>query len=480
MSGETNIQVKIDSEVNKLIVNQWGFLNQNWLVIKNKYNHRTENKDIEDIKTIKEELKNKLGFTTVFFFLQILYTNREYPGPHREIDKGLILLYHLISGEPGSKMSRHMKYTTFYKLYKKFWMSDTNYEYLYKKVNYCLKHMFSTPLLRLCTSIKINPTLVKHVTCFIDGHDSRINYVNTDIKREILYSYKLKTSGLRTQIISDMNEMIINVSRSDYCSDASDGNMMLNMKLYRVLSKTDCMACDGGYNLFVKRFEELCIEKSPGNILNDDNFVYPIRKEVGINLTKTESHFNDVFGGFRSGIENQFSVLGSKFKRFNNNTNATKIDNIKFYNLQFKVACLLKNINKFVEKFDIIQQPHHKLWYDNCFEFPSQTKLIDIVILSEMELKEKTERLKLIQDSLLNSMEDLQISEPIIEDSDNEINNNTRLNNINSLSSEDDIPRENNKNKKKRKTRGKNREKDIDISDFRILKSVNIENNKDK
>ncbi|GAA5811405.1 hypothetical protein MFLAVUS_004841, partial [Mucor flavus] len=144
---------------------------------------------------------------------------------------------------------------------------------------------------------------------------------------------------------------------------------------------------------------------------------------VGINLTKTESHFNDVFGGFRSGIENQFSVLGSKFKRFNNNTNATKIDNIKFYNLQFKVACLLKNINKFVE--------------------------------NEMELKEKTERLKLIQDSLLNSMEDLQISEPIIEDSDNEINNNTRLNNINSLSSEDDIPRENNKNKKKRKTRVK-------------------------
>ncbi|GAA5817910.1 hypothetical protein MFLAVUS_011489 [Mucor flavus] len=150
-------------------------------------------------------------------------------------------------------------------------------------------------------------------------------------------SYKLKTSGLRTQIISDMNEMIINVSRSDYCSDASDGNMMLNMKLYRVLSKTDCIACDGGYNLFVKRFEELCIEKSPGNILNDDNFVYPIRKEV--------------------------------------------------------------------EKFDIIQQPHHKLWYDNCFEFPSQTKLIDIVILSEMELKEKTERLKLIQDTESHSLE---------------------------------------------------------------------------
>ncbi|KAI8982956.1 hypothetical protein BDB01DRAFT_711026, partial [Pilobolus umbonatus] len=73
-----------------------------------------------------------------------------------------------------------------------------------------------------------------------------------------------------------------------------------------------------GYNLFIIKFEELCIEISPNNILNDDNFIYPIRKEIGINLTKTELHFNDIFGGFRSGIENQFSVLGSKFKRFNN------------------------------------------------------------------------------------------------------------------------------------------------------------------
>jgi ArsR family metal-binding transcriptional regulator len=76
--------------------------------------------------------------------------------------------------------------------------------------------------------------------------------VNTDIKREILYSYKLKTAVLRTQIISDMNEMIINVSRSGFCSDASDDNMMLNMKIYKTLSKTDCTACDGGYNLFNK------------------------------------------------------------------------------------------------------------------------------------------------------------------------------------------------------------------------------------
>ena len=60
--------------------------------------------------------------------------------------------------------------------------------------------------------------------------------------------------------------------------------------------------------------------------------------------------------------------------------------------MQFKVACLLKNINKFIEKFNVIEQPHHKLWYNNGFEFSSYAKLIDTVILTEMELKEKIER----------------------------------------------------------------------------------------
>lgn len=51
--------------------------------------------------------------------------------------------------------------------------------------------------------------------------------------------------------------------------------MMLNMKLYRTLNK-----------------------------LNDDNFVYPIRKEPNVKLATTEFHFNTAFGSFRSGIKN--------------------------------------------------------------------------------------------------------------------------------------------------------------------------------
>ncbi|KAI8876301.1 hypothetical protein K501DRAFT_200688 [Backusella circina FSU 941] len=82
------------------------------------------------------------------------------------------------------------------------------------------------------------------------------------------------------------------------------------MKLYNILSKFDCIACDGGYNLFIKKLEEICKQKHGLNkkyvILNDNNFVYPIRKDIGIELTSTEDRFNKTFGSFRSGIENQF------------------------------------------------------------------------------------------------------------------------------------------------------------------------------
>ena len=108
----------------------WVFLDRNWLIIQNKYNRRTENKDIYDIKNFKDELKNTVGFTTVFFFCRFYIPIENIQVLIREIDKELILLYYIVCGEPGSKMSHLMKYTTFYKLYKKFWSNDKNYECL--------------------------------------------------------------------------------------------------------------------------------------------------------------------------------------------------------------------------------------------------------------------------------------------------------------------------------------------------------------
>ena len=378
----------------------------------------------------------------------MLYGVCEYPGPYSELEKGLVILYHLVCGETGQYMNRYMKYSSFYAVYQKFWID--NYKVLNKKVDEFLAKMFSSPKLRIYSALKRNPKQFKHVTLIIDGHYPKINYVNTNIKREKLYSYKLKKPGCRTQIICDMNEMILWVSKSEFCSESSDGNMFLNMKLYNKLHITDCLAMDGGYPLFLNQFYQISEEK--GKSYSDDIFINPIRKDIGVDLTYHETHYNDIFGSFRSTIENQFSVLGSKFNRFNNNHKATKMHDIKHYTLQFKVACLLKNIHKFVDDFGINIQSHHKLWETKGFNFRIEEKMIDIVISNEIKVKEKTKRIEELQQKLL-SMELNDDIDIIVSENEMDVDNN-------SSDSELDVPKEYNRNKRKR-NKGKNKVTDI-------------------
>ncbi len=241
--------------------------------------------------------------------------------------------------------------------------------------------------------------------------------------------------------------MVISVSKSELFGSSSDGGMFLNMKLYNKIKKEDCVAIDGGYVLFLKQFEEICEIK--GFDLNDDNFFYPIRKENGINLNKQESHFNDVFGSFRSKIENQFCELHNKFKRFSNNNSTLKTDDIKYITLQIKVCFLLKNIQKFSEKFNIKTQEHHKLWMQSGFNFPSEYKLFDIVYNDSIKQSKKINNLSEIQNKFLNMD---------INESDNNVNNmllDTSDIKDNKSESDIDFPQYKNINKKKKKKRKK-------------------------
>ncbi|KAI9496109.1 hypothetical protein BDB00DRAFT_759093, partial [Zychaea mexicana] len=117
-------------------------------------------------------------------------------------------------------------------------------------------------------------------------------------------------------------------------------------------------ATDGGYMLFINQLIELSSEK--GYNFSRDNFVYPIRQEINVNLTADKRYYKDVFGSFRSKIENQFSEIRNKYIRFNNNKSIVKMNNIKFY-------------------------IHHKLWESDDFEFPFEAKLVDIVISNSSE-----------------------------------------------------------------------------------------------
>jgi hypothetical protein len=128
---------------------------------------------------------------------------------------------------------------------------------------------------------------------------------------------------------------------------------------------------------------------------------------------------------------------------------------IKHYNLQFKVACLLKNIQKFVDDFDINVQPRHKLWETENFNFPIEEKMIDIVISNEIKVKEKTKRLEELQQKLLSMELDDDTYIQYISDDDMEFDKNKS-------DSELDVPKEYSGNKRKR-VKGKNKITDINV-----------------
>ncbi|CAO3618568.1 unnamed protein product [Mucor hiemalis] len=175
--------------------------------------------------------------------------------------------------------------------------------------------------------------------------------------------------------------------------------MFLNMKLYNKMHIGDCLAMDGGYNLFITRFKENSL--NAGKEFSDKNFTYPIRKENNSNLTAAELNYNSIFGSFRSDIENHFSVLASKFNRFNNNTSALQITDIKYYNLQFRVACLLKNMWRMVEDYNIEVQPHHMLWYNDNYEFPKKESKLDIVFIDKIKADKNHREMKDLQQEIL-------------------------------------------------------------------------------
>ena len=132
--------------------------------------------------------------------------------------------------------------------------------------------MCSNIKLRILSARKNNPDLFKHITLILDGHDSRINYTDMEMDHSKLYLYKLKKSGLRTPIVSDINNIIINVSKSSFCADCNDGSMFLEIKLYRKVATSDTIALDGGYTLFIFQFIENA--NKIGFEFNNNNLVY--------------------------------------------------------------------------------------------------------------------------------------------------------------------------------------------------------------
>ncbi|ORZ05142.1 hypothetical protein BCR41DRAFT_361989 [Lobosporangium transversale] len=83
-------------------------MQEEWPAIKKAKFHRTEMKEISDVTHVKSMVLDRLGFIPSFFFLTQVFGVRDYGSPYRNVEKGLLLLYALITGDSLSTMSRYV------------------------------------------------------------------------------------------------------------------------------------------------------------------------------------------------------------------------------------------------------------------------------------------------------------------------------------------------------------------------------------
>jgi hypothetical protein len=349
----------------RLLEEEWNFLDQPWpLCPKTKKFHRSEMKPINQIQQMKELLMRRLGPIPVFFFLSVIWVKFYFPGPYQAVDKGIAFLYYFVAGHTMDSMSQFLPRTSFHEIYAAFFKTERS---LFDKfITQCLANMFSNPEIRLRSASWKNPPLFKHITLLLDGHDTRATYGENKVD---MYSYKLRKSGLRTQVCIDINGMVIFVSKSAACKDNNDGSMLVAMNIGTKMEDLDCLGLDGGYTQHVGEILE------QDNELTIKNFCFPIRKKRLLPLHHDEANFNSMFGGFRSMVENTFSELGTAFSK-HNNKDPIRVDTKREFNLNIRLCLLLLSIKKFVNMLQIQESAHHRSWMDEGFNYPTDKKII--------------------------------------------------------------------------------------------------------
>jgi hypothetical protein len=398
------------AQFQELINKQWSFIDSEWPTTKKSKYHRTTLKDIPSIGMVKEKVLQRLGVIPVFFFLVVLFGAHDYSGPYRNVEKGLLLLYHLLTGCSMSDMEQFMPKSSFHQLHKEFY--EKRGSELSRMIRKMMSSMFSNIRIRLLSAMQKNPTEFRHVTLMLDGHDTRASYRGESSAS--MYSYKFKKSGFRTQVCMDINGMILFVSDSFPCRDYNDGTMFLQMDIERKIHAVDCIALDGGYTQFINQL----LHDAPN--LTDKNFCCPIRKSTGVPLSNSETLFNNMFGSFRSSIESKFGELVTTFCKFGNGS-PIRVNNVDTFVVQFQLACLLLNIKNFVQMLNMPLRPHHSLWEQTGFDFggvSSSDSSVEITVNIEKKIEDANSLQRLQEQFLCLDVVDDPVDEDVISDHD--------------------------------------------------------------
>ena len=363
--SEPKFPKKLNACLNAILAEEWGFLDNPWpLYPTTRKFHRSELKPINNMHHMKEEVIGKIGAIGVFFFLTTLWNKVYFPGPYKAVEKGIALLYYLVSGDSMEAMSVFLPRSSFYEIYRTFFKTEKRL--FEKEMTRCFANMFSTPEIRMRSAVWSNPRMFRHITLLLDGHDTRATYRETKAK---MYSYKLKKSGLRTQVCIDINHMVLFVSKSAPCKDNNDGSMMVEMGLANKIHEMDCVGVDGGYTQHISTL----LEREDS--LDVRNFCFPIRKKPGQALDEHEALFNSEFAGFRSMIEATFGDLGRTFRKFNNKE-AIRTTDKKEVNMMMRLCFLLMNVRNMSNSLNLEIQPHHMAWAEDGFDYPRKQSVL--------------------------------------------------------------------------------------------------------
>ncbi|KAL9652648.1 hypothetical protein ABK040_003951 [Willaertia magna] len=335
-------EIRIDKqEVNKILTEEWNILNKDYPIIKLGKGHRTRLKEMENIKKIKNTILETLSPIATFIFLHKIDSLDDVLGPFLNSKKALLLLYRMIKGVNFDGFYEQIPPSTFKEYYN--FIYGTHYDDLNKRVDDCLKNMFSNKNLRIvCTKLQ-NLELFIHCTMILDRHDTHIEYDGSNNKNIVLI---------------DINGYILQVSQSEKAKDNVDFNIFKRMHIERILELQDCLVLNDSYKQGL--FDYIIHLQEKGFDLNENNFNMPICKIYRINMINNELLYNQQFNGFKFIIETSFarhnklfSYFGSKYRK--------RITKIEKFNLEFKIEwlndkfeflieILLENADKRVEE----------------------------------------------------------------------------------------------------------------------------------
>jgi hypothetical protein len=260
-----------------------------WPIIEKTKGHRTEIKPIQNIKKIKTYLLDKLSTITIAIFLKFYGSLGDHVLSHKNIDKGVLILYRLLSGKTQSEME--IPQTNFSLIFAE--LFDKKYETrknkdknnTWKLIKFCDNWIskFSNLDVRILYSKIHNPIKFKPITLMMDSKDFIIIFNETSVdfeenesgKSNLLSRKNNWKNGGKTCFLIDSRNMLVSISNTEGANAIYDSKFYEIMNIKNIMKPQDTLVCD---HHFDKGYKEL-IEKYPNLNLQLKNYCANVYKQ---------------------------------------------------------------------------------------------------------------------------------------------------------------------------------------------------------